>query len=36
VLVVSFRLDEQEVRALNGGPGHPFTGAFSFQIDCAD
>jgi predicted 3-demethylubiquinone-9 3-methyltransferase (glyoxalase superfamily) len=36
VVVVSFRLDGQEVRALNGGPEFTFTEAFSFQIDCAD
>jgi predicted 3-demethylubiquinone-9 3-methyltransferase (glyoxalase superfamily) len=35
-MVVSFRLDGQEVRALNGGPEFTFTEAFSFQIDCAD
>jgi predicted 3-demethylubiquinone-9 3-methyltransferase (glyoxalase superfamily) len=36
VVVVSFRLDGQEVRALNGGPEFKFTEAFSFQIDCED
>src|SRR5262245_59526389 len=36
VMVVSFRLDGQEVRALNGGPAFTLTEAFSFQIDCED
>jgi predicted 3-demethylubiquinone-9 3-methyltransferase (glyoxalase superfamily) len=36
VMVVSFRLDGQEVRALNGGPVFSLTEAFSFQIDCED
>ena len=35
-LVVTFRLDGQEVQALNGGPDFNFTEAFSFQIDCED
>lgn len=35
-LVVSFKLEGQEVRALNGGPQFSFTEAFSFQIDCND
>lgn len=34
--VVSFTLDGQAFVALNGGPGHPFTDATSFQVPCAD
>src|SRR3954447_20665554 len=35
VMTVSFELDGQKFLALNGGPGHAFTEAISFQIDCA-
>jgi predicted 3-demethylubiquinone-9 3-methyltransferase (glyoxalase superfamily) len=33
-MVVSFELDGRPYLALNGGPGHPFTDAISFQIHC--
>lgn len=36
VLTVQFELRGQRFMALNGGPGHPFSDAVSFQIDCAD
>jgi predicted 3-demethylubiquinone-9 3-methyltransferase (glyoxalase superfamily) len=36
VMVVSFRLDGQELDALNGGPQFAFTEAVSFVIDCAN
>ncbi len=36
VLTVSFRLQDQEFVALNGGPMFAFTEAVSFEIDCAD
>src|SRR4051794_39911108 len=36
VLTVSFELDGHEYLALNGGPGHPLTEAFSLQVDCED
>jgi predicted 3-demethylubiquinone-9 3-methyltransferase (glyoxalase superfamily) len=32
-LVVNFELDGLQMRALNAGPGFPFTDAISFQID---
>ena len=35
-MTVQFELDGQEVVALNGGPGHPFTDAFSFVVHCLD
>jgi predicted 3-demethylubiquinone-9 3-methyltransferase (glyoxalase superfamily) len=35
-MTVQFELDGQEVVALNGGPGHPFTDAFSFVVHCVD
>lgn len=35
-MVVKFRLDGQEVEALNGGPHFTLNEAFSFQIDCED
>jgi predicted 3-demethylubiquinone-9 3-methyltransferase (glyoxalase superfamily) len=34
VITVSFRLDGQEIVALNGGPGHPFTEAVSLVVNC--
>ena len=36
VFVARFRIAGQEVSAMNAGPGHPHTDAFSFWIDCAD
>ncbi|WP_420361870.1 VOC family protein [Curtobacterium aetherium] len=33
VLVVEFTLLGQPYRAMNGGPGHPFTDACSLQVD---
>jgi predicted 3-demethylubiquinone-9 3-methyltransferase (glyoxalase superfamily) len=33
VLVVGFTLLGSRVLAMNGGPGHPHTDAFSFQVD---
>ncbi|PZE87814.1 VOC family protein [Curtobacterium sp. MCBD17_008] len=33
VLVVEFTLMGQPYRAMNGGPGHPFTDAVSLQVD---
>lgn len=36
VLVVSFELDGQEFRALNGGPIFKFNESVSFQVDCED
>lgn len=33
VLVVEFTLMGQPYRAMNGGPGHPFTDALSLQVD---
>lgn len=35
-ITVDFTLDGQRFVALNGGPGHTFTDAVSFQIPCAD
>jgi predicted 3-demethylubiquinone-9 3-methyltransferase (glyoxalase superfamily) len=35
-MVVSGRIAGQQVVALNGGPAHQFTEAFSFTIDCRD
>jgi predicted 3-demethylubiquinone-9 3-methyltransferase (glyoxalase superfamily) len=35
VLTASFRLNNQEFVALNGGPEYKFTPATSFAIDCA-
>jgi len=34
VMTVSFLLDGQEFTALNGGPGHTFTDAISFVVNC--
>jgi predicted 3-demethylubiquinone-9 3-methyltransferase (glyoxalase superfamily) len=34
VLVVEFTLFGQPWRAMNGGSGHPYTDAVSFQVDC--
>lgn len=36
VFVARFRIAGQEVSAMNAGPGHPHSDAFSFWIDCAD
>jgi predicted 3-demethylubiquinone-9 3-methyltransferase (glyoxalase superfamily) len=36
VFVARFRMAGQEVMAMNAGPGHPQTDAFSFWIDCVD
>jgi predicted 3-demethylubiquinone-9 3-methyltransferase (glyoxalase superfamily) len=36
VIVVTFELDGQRVTAMNGGPGHPHTDAFSFSLECDD
>ena len=36
VLTVGFELDGSRFVALNGGPGHPYTDAVSFQIETAD
>ncbi len=36
VLTVDFHLDGQRYLALNGGPGHPFSWAVSFQVLCDD
>lgn len=36
VQTVSFELDGRPFLALNGGPGHPFTDAVSFQVHCRD
>jgi predicted 3-demethylubiquinone-9 3-methyltransferase (glyoxalase superfamily) len=35
-LTVSFQLDGLHITALNGGPGHPLTDAFSLVVQCAD
>lgn len=35
-LVVPFEVRGLEFIALNGGPGHPFTDAISFTVECAD
>ncbi len=34
VMTITFRLNDQEFVALNGGPQFPFTPAVSFVIDC--
>ena len=34
VLTVSFELDGQRITAMNGGPGHPPTDAFSLVVRC--
>ena len=36
VMTVSFELDGQPFVALNGGPGHTFNEAVSFQVSCKD
>jgi predicted 3-demethylubiquinone-9 3-methyltransferase (glyoxalase superfamily) len=36
VLVVNFRLNDQEFSGLNGGPEFKFTEAISFHIDCGN
>ena len=35
-MTVSFELDGRPYVALNGGPAHPFTDAFSLQVSCRD
>ena len=34
VLTVTFELDGQRITAMNGGPGHPLTDAFSLVVRC--
>jgi predicted 3-demethylubiquinone-9 3-methyltransferase (glyoxalase superfamily) len=34
VMIVSFEVNGQELIAMNGGPGHPFTDAVSFSVNC--
>ena len=34
VLTVTFELEGQRITAMNGGPGHPLTDAFSLVIRC--
>lgn len=34
VMTVDFVLDGQRITAMNGGPGHPPTDAFSLVVDC--
>ena len=34
VLTVSIELDGQRITAMNGGPGHPLTDAFSLVVRC--
>jgi predicted 3-demethylubiquinone-9 3-methyltransferase (glyoxalase superfamily) len=34
LLVVDVEIEGQQVTFLNGGPGHPFTDAFSFVVRC--
>ena len=36
VMMASFSLDGQEVMALNGGPAHELSPAFSFFVSCED
>jgi predicted 3-demethylubiquinone-9 3-methyltransferase (glyoxalase superfamily) len=36
VMTVSFELDGQALVALNGGPAHRLTEAFSLMVECAD
>jgi predicted 3-demethylubiquinone-9 3-methyltransferase (glyoxalase superfamily) len=36
VMTVSFELDGQRIVALNGGPAHKLTEAFSLMVECAD
>lgn len=36
ILVMTFRLKDQEFMALNGGPMFKFTEAVSFTVDCKD
>jgi len=36
VLTVEFELDGQPFTALNGEPGHPFSDAVSFVVNCSD
>jgi predicted 3-demethylubiquinone-9 3-methyltransferase (glyoxalase superfamily) len=35
VLTVGFELDGLKCTAMNGGPGHPLTDAFSLVLQCA-
>ena len=34
VMTVSFEVNGQRFTGLNGGPGHPFTDAVSFSVNC--
>ena len=34
VLTVTFELEGQRITAMNGGPGHPWTDAFSLMVRC--
>jgi predicted 3-demethylubiquinone-9 3-methyltransferase (glyoxalase superfamily) len=34
VLVIRFEVNGQELIGMNGGPGHPFTDAFSLSVNC--
>ena len=34
VMVISFKLENQEFNAINGGPQFRFSGAISFMVDC--
>ena len=36
VFVARFRIAGQEIMAMNAGPGHPHTDAFSLWVDCVD
>jgi predicted 3-demethylubiquinone-9 3-methyltransferase (glyoxalase superfamily) len=33
-MIVTFEIRGTRVTAMNGGPGHPFTDAFSFSVSC--
>jgi predicted 3-demethylubiquinone-9 3-methyltransferase (glyoxalase superfamily) len=34
VMTVRFEVNGQEIVGMNGGPGHPFTDAFSLSVNC--
>jgi predicted 3-demethylubiquinone-9 3-methyltransferase (glyoxalase superfamily) len=34
VMIINFQIEGQDFIALNGGPGHPFSDAISFFVDC--
>ena len=36
VMVVAFELDGRRFTALNGGPGHKLSEAFSLLVDCTE